>query len=376
MQTALCSSRRKRQKRQRTAALQDASAPLGAARNSARSWSAQALWRFSQAGAASVLVLVLVCVGCLGVHAAGPDPAASTAPIRSLPGQNLTNQAAMAVPAPPGTRSPASFLAELLAMTPAERERSLSDRTPEQRAVIEKGLRKFEALPATDRNARLHEMDLTWHVDSLMKLPPAKRGARLATVPTELRPVVEERLRVFDSLPADKQKEFLAYPTTANFLLGAKPSAPPLPGAISGPPVPEDNRKVAEHLSQFLELSGQEQQKALEALPPEERAEMAQTLRAFAGMPAEQRRICVSSFERFSRLSKNEREQFLKNAARWKAMSPRERETWRALVDIMPPVGLTTVPPPTPPGETVAGTATASNSAVNPSTPGTQEKGH
>jgi hypothetical protein len=324
------------------------------------------------------LSAVWISIGCFAAQGPGTDSVGSATHAPTLPGDlSGTNQPRTRVPAPPGTQSPAAHFAELLAMSPAERERSLSDRTEKQRATIEKGLREYELLPAAERDARLHEMDLAWHVESLMKLPPAKRALRLANVPAALRPMVEERLRIFDLLPPDKQKESLAYPTTANFLLAAKPPGPPLPGAsTSPPPLPGEPSRLSANLREFLALSPREQQKALESLPPPERVSMARTLKTFADMQLEQRRICLDSLERFCRLNKEQRDEFFKNAARWKAMSPRERDTWRELIEIVPPAGPSPLRTPAPPGGETAGPATASNSPAPPSAPGAQERGH
>jgi hypothetical protein len=255
-------------------------------------------------------------------------------------------------------------------MTPAEREQALSDRTPQQRAAIELSLREYEALPVAEREARLKQLVWTWHVGSLMKLAPAKRGPRLAAVPADLRAQVEEKLREFDRLPAAMQQQVLTFPTTANYFLGtqsAPPSMPPIPGAREGD-------RLAEHISQFLELPEREQQKILETLPAPEREEMGRTLKAFSHLPREQRRICINSFERFARLNKEQRDQFFKNAARWKAMSERERETWRTLIEIVPPGGEPAASAPLPASvDRVVRSADASNGPV---TPITQEQGH
>jgi hypothetical protein len=268
-------------------------------------------------------------------------------------------------PAPdlPGTKSPAAAFRELLQLNPAQRAEVLAQRPEHNRQFVEAQLREYEAMPAAQREARLRRLDLTYHLDVLMKMPPDRRGPWLGLVSPELRPIIDERLKQWDSLPADTQQDVLKHETTSNFFLRVRAEEPPEP--VSSPPGSarhDYSRRIAEHLREFFDLPPKEQQKTLEALPPEEREDMERSLRRFAGLPGEQRRICIESFEKFSRMSKEQRDQFLRNAARWQAMSPQERETWRALVDILP-AQLGSSAPPALPGKSGAGNglATLSN---------------
>jgi hypothetical protein len=259
----------------------------------------------------------------------------------------------------------------LLALGPAERAQALSDRTEHQRKYLEGRLREYEALSAPEREARLRQLELTFHLDVLMKTPPARRNERMKVVPAELRPLVEERLRQWDLLPVKMQQEVLEHETTVNYFLRVRPEGPSDQTASISPSVTAEpaNRPVGQ-FHRFFSLPLEERRKTLNVLPAEERQQMERTLQAFAALPAEQRKICVESFDKFSRMTPAQRNQFLKNAARWKAMTPRERQTWRALVDILPPQPGVSQPPALPRGvESAGGPVTASSNSAQPNQP-------
>lgn len=320
-----------------------------------------------------ILAAVLCGAGFSLAHAQSADGPLGSSPAArpSLPGvQAPGDTASKPLPALPGSKSPAETWRELLAMNPAERVQALAElgRTEQQRKYLESRLREYESMPQEEREARLRQMDLTFHLDVLMPMAPADRAKRLAVVPPTLRPLIDERLRQWDLLPASMKDAVLEYETTANYFVRARPS---LPGGMAqathttqgrDSSADESTGKAVESFSQFLGLSPKEQQKTLEILPPGEREEMERALKIVADLPPEQRRICIESFVKFKQMSKDEVDQFLRNAARWKAMSPRERETWRSLISILPP--------PLPPGpETGAGPATTANVPARQSAP-------
>jgi hypothetical protein len=273
----------------------------------------------------------------------------------------------------PGSKTAAELFRELLAMSPDERAQALADRSPQQRSYLEGRLREYQALPLEERELRLKQLELTCHMDILMRLAPTNRAARLKAVPADLRPIIDERLRQWDLLSPKVQQGVLEYKTTANFFLRARgvnlqgaPAVPRVNGGLD-PSVgtPDEKPSRIADLNQLLESSERDQQKTLAALPPAERDAIEETLRAFAHLTPEQRRICINSFNRFSRMTPQQRDQFLKNAARWKAMSTQERETWRTLIQIVPAEPPETSAPPIPPAtQGSRGPATVSNSST------------
>lgn len=271
-----------------------------------------------------------------------------------LPGE--TSGVARPAPALPGTKSPAAVFRELLRMSPSERAQALADRTEHQRAYLGERLQEYAAFSPEEREARLQELELSYHLPPLMRLTPTNRAERLEFVPVELRPIIDERLRQWDQLPRDTQLSVLQHESTANYFFRARqnktPRSEPASAFATQPPTPPiaKSRRIADRFNAFVSLPPADQQKALQALTPAEREQMERTLAQFAKMTPEQRKMCVESFEKFNQMNKDERDQFLKNAARWKAMTPGERETWRTLIEILPPSPGAPLLPPAPPG--------------------------
>jgi hypothetical protein len=292
-----------------------------------------------------VLILLASLTGA-GTLRAQPDPVstagtANQAP--ALPGANVSPVDPAKSPALPGSKSPVQTFRELLKMSSGERAEALADRTAQQRGYLEAKLREYDSLPLEERESRLKQLELTYHLQILMRQAPAKRVQHLQGVPKELRPIIDERLKEWNLLPRTIQDEVLTHDVTANYFLriappgstpavhDPEPSQPPRPG--------EPSESLAARFSRFYQLPPEQRQRTLDALPPAEREEIEKTLQQFTTLSPEQRAACIRSFDRLSRMTPAERAQFLKNAERWKAMSPRERETWRDLLKIIPTKG-------------------------------------
>ena len=85
---------------------------------------------------------------------------------------------------------------------------------------------------------------------------------------------------------------------------------------------------MSDQFSSYLE-NGQQQQAAIKALSPDERARMEQSLRTFAQCLTRQAAWrCVKSFGKFAAMSPEERKEFLRNAERWESMTSEERGLW------------------------------------------------
>jgi hypothetical protein len=278
---------------------------------------------------------------------------------RSLPGVQLSNQPTPAPPLP-GMSSPVQTLRELLAMKPEERERALASRSEPNRKYLQGRLQEFQAMPATEREAKFNQLELVYWLPSLMRLAPSNRTGLLKAVPAPLIPIIQERLKQWDLLPPKLQSEVLDYDTTSDFFLRTKPAAQLVSqrstGTVGSPSssADQDHDHVVQTVRQIFSLPAREQEKTLSNLSPSERAQMENAMAAFSKLAPEERNVCINSFEKFSRMTPEERGQFLKNAERWKAMSPRERETWRTLVRILPARSTLRSQPPLPPGAQAA----------------------
>ena len=199
-----------------------------------------------------------------------------------------------------------------------------------------------------------------------MTLAPTNRSAKLAQIPPEDRALVEYRLREWDRLAPEVQKQLLENEATIRYFTELRDSPGYRTNTISAArrdklergiqqwqALPEAERqRIASRFNQFFGLNAEEKDKALETLSEPERAEIEKTLRSFGQLPPSERLACIRSFEKFAGMSLEERQQFLKNAERWELMTPDERQAWRELVKSIPllPSNVRTAPvPPTPP---------------------------
>ena len=285
---------------------------------------------------------------------------AQSPPEVSAPTQALSNSAAKTLgtpPPPPVAKSPIVTFRELLAMNLTERKQFLADRSPENRRQILAKLRQYEALRPTERELRLKVTELRWYLIPLMRTPATNRVDRLAAIPKEDRHLVEDRLRLWDILPPQLQKELLDNEATMRYLCELGNQSAPLtnisPEQVSHlnqglelwQKLPEDQKqKLLNRFNQMFALTDREKAKVLKTLSEPERQQIEQTLRKFGTLSPEQRAECIRSFEKFTNLSLEERLQFLKNADRWKLMSPDERQQWKEVVHKLTPQ------PPLPPG--------------------------
>lgn len=273
-------------------------------------------------GARQFYLCLAVCAAALAVHAQTP----TSAPLK-------INSAAPQPPVPPTPVSPVKFFRELLAMSPVERNHSLSNRPPESRTRIMAKLREYQALNPDERELRLRATELRWYLTPLFRSAPADRASRLAQLPEDFRETVNARLAQWDALAPEMQKEFLTNDRAVHyFATGGTTNAVTL-----------EQQKLSEQFNQFFELTAAEKQQALGTLSEAERSAMDKTLQEFEKLPAKQRSQCVRNYAKFAGMSAVERAEFLKNAELWSKMSPQERKSWRDLVanvPIMPPLPL------------------------------------
>jgi len=257
------------------------------------------------------------------------------------------------LPPLPRSTSPVDVFRRLLAMTPAERENSLTNRPPEIRNRILTKVREYEALDPNERELRLRATELRWYLLPLMHESPTNRAARLAAVPDDLQPLVKAHLMQWDILPPPLQEEFFESEHALRYFthvdLPISPPMPPMPpdhGWHHGPPepdlahwntLPEDQRqKITAQFNQFFELTPMEKKKTLNTLSDTERQQMENTLETFGKLPPVQRLKCLRAFTEFAGMSAQEKQDFLKNAQRWSQLPPKERQTWRDLVTHVP----------------------------------------
>ena len=267
---------------------------------------------------------------------------------------------------PPPAPSPVEYFRQLLNAPEAEREKMLLRASAPKRAVLRRKCDDYHKLSPEEREKRLKRIELRFYLQPLMTRASSERGELFQQVPQELKPVVQERLEIWDRIPASLQQRMIENEMAVQYFTRLKQASPEQQRALLLQYKPEERaqleqklsdwmklgseerRKSYEKFNRFFELPQEEQQKTLRVLSEAERHEMERTLAAFSKLPAAQRRLCVESFKRFSNLSPSERGEFLRNATRWQAMSPEERQQWKTLVNHLPPTPDATPVPPTP----------------------------
>jgi Protein of unknown function (DUF3106) len=270
----------------------------------------------------------------------------------------------VAPPLPPPTKSPAEQFRELLAATPAERRALLTGKSVAAQNLILAKLREFEVLPADQRELRLAVAQLQFYLSPLLHADPGSRSNLLARTPAEDRPLLEDRLKAWDALPAETRRDILESERSLSYFVRQETADPKQLAALleqvspaarpeleaqfarwRALPADERARKTA-NFQRFFSLSDAERARTLGRLPEAERRQMDRTLSRLASLPPEQRDGCVRAFRRLAAMSPEERAEFLANASKWQAMSGEERAAWRQLVQraANPPLP----PPPIP----------------------------
>jgi hypothetical protein len=267
-------------------------------------------------------------------------------------------------PMPAQAGSPIDFFRQLITAKPEEREKLLMRKAPDspelRKKLEEHALRYQNELSAEERELRLRNMELRYHLTSLLYTAPSNRMERLKFVPDRDRPLVEDRLKYWDSLPAEQQKEVLKNERLTREIVGAGfPRRPANPTSLTGQTsnqvvrieqqlvewqmLPDARRaKVQQYFTNnIFELTDEEKtrEKLLQAqLSEEERQLMERTLARFKQLSPSQRSACVQSFSKLASLSPAERREFLVSAGEWQKMKSEDREAWRKLVSKVPPL--------------------------------------
>jgi len=252
-------------------------------------------------------------------------------------------------PMPP-VRSPVEYFRELLAMNPAERRNSLTNRPLESQRRILAKVHEYESLQPEECKLRLEVTELHYYLVQLLGTPATNRPAQLKLIPEETRKLVEDRLEEWDSLPSELKQRLLENEAMIHYFTQRAVSLPPMPGPQSEamPPSdrekldeslrrwqslsPEERASVLKHFKRLFYITPQEKTNILATLSDPERHQVERTLQTFANLTLSQKARCIQSFEKFASLSQGDRQQFLKDASRWEVMTPSERQTWRDLV--------------------------------------------
>lgn len=266
-------------------------------------------------------------------------------------------------PLPPLGPPPMQVFRELLNTTnAAAREAFLGRRSPEQRRLFEQKLAEYEALSPAQRELRLTLTDLRHYLMLFLHLPEPWRETYLPQLPAVYRPLLEERLKAWDRLDEGTRRELLQNEDLLAYLVRLE-NAPPVPQGLFLHGFSPERRRTIENalklwgqipadrqhdvlqkFKHFFQLSAAEQRQVLSALPPDQRHTPEKFLAALARLPANQRDKYAEAVNRFLSLSPAQQEQFLRNAMTWRSLTPEQRQIVREMVSKVPPL------PPLPPG--------------------------
>jgi hypothetical protein len=318
--------------------------------------------------ARAIPIELMLCGLLAGAAAWAQTAPASPLPANARPAKPVATPPFPPPPLPPPPRNPVDTLRRLLAMNWTDREQALADKSDKQRQYLRQRLSEFDALSPADRELRLRLLQLRYYLVPLMRTEPANRAEQLRLVSAEDRKVIEDRLREWDKLPPEYQKELLQNETALRAfpMFEARSPGQPAPPVEAYSPEkrkkleedlarwrsyePEKQQRITRYFQQFFELSTREQDRALKTLPDPQRELAEQTLRNYEQLPPVERAKYMDGLHRFLRMSPEERQKFLDNAARWETMSPEERRAWRELVAQLPPSPPGLLPSvPTPP---------------------------
>lgn len=284
-------------------------------------------------------------------------------PAGTAPGSHPEPSAAKPVSLqPPPAKSPVDLFRSLLAMGPIERRDFISKRPAAARKLILAKIQEYEGLQPEQRELRLRVTELRWYLLPLLRASAVDRAARLATIPEDLRGLVEARLQQWDQLSPEVQKQLLDNESTVHFYfdLAARTPAQRAEAVTNMPPAAHEQLEagirrwqalttsergiIVRHFNQFFNLTPAEKAKTLNTLSEPERVQIEKTLHMFGNLTPAQRTQCMRSFAKFVNMTSTDRAQFLKNAELWQRMTPSERQTWRNLVSNLSHA------PPLPPG--------------------------
>lgn len=251
------------------------------------------------------------------------------------------------VPPPFHAESPVLVFRELLALPQAERESRLAARSEASRALLERKLREYDALPAPERDARLRSVELHYYLKTLFLAPAAVRASWLTQVPADYRRICEDRLRLWDVLPEELQQVMLHQDTALHALtrvpnpVRSSPPVPPVPATPAG--------TAWDKAEQASALSPRDLQRILDRVSPTNRPRTERLVRTLSPLSASQRVQYLEALRKFTQLDATQKARFMQGWERWQSMTDSEKAVWRKLASRLPP-SLPIPPLPSPGG--------------------------
>jgi Protein of unknown function (DUF3106) len=282
-----------------------------------------------------------------------------------LSSQNALSQTSNTSPAdinPMLAKSRIQVFRELLEMDETARNKKLSEYIAAKRAGLEAKIKEYEALSPEQRELRLFVTELQDYLLPLMSSPATNREAQIALLPTNFAPMIKVRLRHWDELSPEQQKNVLENKRLLQLLTEFSSTTPlqqthtltnmtpaqreSLQQALTNWQsfTKEQRQEITRLYQDFFDLSPVERVKTLSKVSEAEREQIQRTVRQYYDLNPRARARVRQGLDRFCRLTPVEFQQFLRSAERWRTLSPSQRKAWCDLV------ASASIQPPLPPG--------------------------
>lgn len=279
-----------------------------------------------------------------------PGAGAASAPTVPLIAQKPSLPGALPFP----TNSPVRFFRILLRADLAEQERLLASRSPESRAIIRERLQQYRDLTELERETKLRALEFHHIMKLLLSAPESVREAWLTQVPVEYQKLCTARLRLWNVLPPELQRDARERDATFRWLTRYENASDQQRLELLKE-VPDSERRAREaaldqwrgmtaaerekawrNTRQMFEMSARDQQRVMAAVTESNRTQTARLVGELRQLTPGEREQRLSGWQRFTQLSPQDQAKLLQAWERWKKMSETERELWRRLSASVP----------------------------------------
>jgi len=310
-------------------------------------------------------VLLTVFLWSAGLFA---QPAVSTLPLRTAPLPPSRKP-----PIPSVLDSPVSHLKRLLEADLEQRNALLPPKGERSRLFWQKKLQEYEKLEPEERQRRLQEAQWHWYLMLIMRAEGPARSRVLAEIPDEDRPLIENRLQVWEALPKDIQQGILTHlPALRYFARFAatsdagdqgNPSKDLQPMDVASKNdhpewhelPPERRRSIFLSYQTFFDLETPIKRRVLSKIPLPQRMGIQERLTQMERLSPSQRDQCLAALKAYARMSEEERKRFQQTAQQWKSLPIESLAAIRKVAVRVPPLPTLSrqALPPSPPFPTL-----------------------
>lgn len=289
-------------------------------------------------------------LGMLLAWSLAQGAAAAPAPLAPVIGQKVALPGALPFP----TNSPVRLFRALLQADPVEQERLLAGRSAESRAIIRERLQEYRNLTELERETKLRALEFHHIMKLLLSAPESVREVWLTEVPVEYQKLCAARLRLWNVLPPELQRDARERDATFRWLTRYENASEQQRRELLKE-VPDSERRAREaaldqwrgmtaaereqawrNTRQMFEMSPRDQQRVMATVTESNRAQTAKLVGELRQLTPGEREQRLSGWQRFTQLNPQEQAKLLQAWERWKKMSETERELWRRLSASVP----------------------------------------